>query len=133
MRDCIVARLAYFMGNKTRTAESLGITPKTLYVRLNKYGIRAPDFRKQNVVKQRVSYADKLARKKSLVAEARVCAKARKRRQVSRAVRDLIDAPLVTVVPMGAKDRRVMVKARTAKVRRLPLYQPMARWPEMRL
>ena len=38
----ILRALAYNHGNKTKTAESLGITIKTLYNKLHKYGVSKP-------------------------------------------------------------------------------------------
>ena len=41
-RQHILRSLAYHQGNKTRTAQSLGITIKTLYNKLHRYGILQP-------------------------------------------------------------------------------------------
>lgn len=38
-RELIIERMAYFEGNKTQTAHSLGITIKTLYNKLHEFGL----------------------------------------------------------------------------------------------
>jgi DNA-binding NtrC family response regulator len=38
-KNHILRTLAYHQGNKTRTAQSLGVTIKTLYNKLHRYGI----------------------------------------------------------------------------------------------
>lgn len=55
-------------------------------------------------------------------------------RAAEKAVRALIAAPLVKVVPMWPQEKRVMGEKRkyTHRKVRSP-YQPMARWLEMRL
>lgn len=126
VRECTLERLAYFKGHMTRTAKSLGISLKTLYLRLHRYGISVRDFRKKNVVK----------RAERSHGEAKRYEEARIRSQVSKAVFDLIAAPLAMVVPMGARDRRVMVKptkSNSRKSRHPGSNKPMARWLELRL
>ena len=41
-RNHILRALAYNHGNKTKTAQSLGVTIKTLYNKLHRYGILKP-------------------------------------------------------------------------------------------
>lgn len=38
-KELIIERLNYFEGNKTQSAQSLGITIKTLYNKLHEYGL----------------------------------------------------------------------------------------------
>lgn len=134
-QECTIARLKHFGGNKTRTAKSLGISLKTLYLRLDRYRIREPDFRKKKAARMHEASASSRAEKIRTKAEAKRRSIYLLRSRVSRAVRDLIDAPLAKAVPMDADDKRITAKPKRLK-RRSDRYHgannPMARWLETR-